>query len=223
MPLFPNPVGSAVSKLQIVAVLREIVASYQPGSSQDAFARITGHTFRSTGARLLCSMGLDPVTVIHGRWSSNSVLAYLAGAPLISMKARLRPIVPAADRTYEINSNRRPFELDEPQDIGVEQTFKMAQPLEEQLQQRDGAEIEDGETGFVLNVVSSRVHVRKITDEQTRNWATKCGWKWAGKRVSIRPQPNQISHKKCPKCYKGQMDEEGGSTSDSLSSSSSSD
>ena len=197
-------------------------------SSQDALARITGHTFRITGARLLCSMGLDPVTVsIHGRWSSNAVLTYLAEAPLLSMKARLRPSVQASDRNSELNCNKRPVEQDESQDIGLEQRFKLAQHLEEQLQQRDVAEIEDGETGFVLNVVSSRVHIRKITDEQTHNWATKCGWKWAGKRhvhsSTTEPDFSRTTWKKCPKCFKGQMDEEGGSTSDSSSSSSSSD
>ena len=86
MPLFPNPLGSALTKAQVVAVLREIVTAYQPDCSQDMLARITGHTFRITGARLLCGMGLDPVTVsIHGRWSSNAVLTYLAEAPLLSM------------------------------------------------------------------------------------------------------------------------------------------
>ena len=228
MPLFPNPLGCSLSKAQIVAVLREIVASYLPGSSQDALARITGHTFRITGARLLCSMGLDPVTVsIHGRWSSNAVLTYLAEAPLLSMKARLRPSVQASDRNSELNCNKRPVEQDELQDIELEQRFKLAQHLEEQLQRRDVAEIEDGETGFVLNVVSSRVHIRKITDEQTHNWATKCGWKWAGKRhvhsSTTEPDFSRTTWKKCPKCFKGQMDEEGGSTSDSSSSSSSSD
>ena len=230
MPLFPNPLGSALTKAHVVAVLREVVNEYHPGCSQDLLARITGHTFRITGARLLCGMGLDPITVaIHGRWSSNAVLSYLAEAPLLSMKARLRPVTPVSAKLSEINSNKRPFEIEEPRGVEFEQRFRVAQHIEEQYQQeqQEETETEVPVTGYVLNVVSSMVHLQKSTDEQTHNWATKCGWKWAGKRhvhsATTEPDFSSTTWKRCPKCYKGQLDDEDGTTSDTSSSSSSSD
>ena len=228
MPLFPNPLGSALTKAQVVAVLREIVSEYRPDCSQDMLARITGHTFRITGARLLCGMGLDPITVaIHGRWSSNAVLTYLAEAPLLSMKARLRPVTPVSAKLSEINSKKRPFEIAEPRDAGLEQRFRIAQHIEEQYQQAQREEVEDPVSGYVLNVVSSRVHLQKATDEQTHNWATKCGWKWAGKRhvhsATTEPDFAGTTWKRCPKCYKGQLDDEDDTTLDTSSTSSSSD
>jgi len=60
---------------------------------------------------------------------------------------------------------------------------------------------EDAEfPGYVLNMTSSMVHIRKDTDEQTHNWITRCGWKWAGKNHAFSSQ--QENWKKCPKCYR---------------------
>lgn len=135
-------------------------------------------------------------------------------------------MAPVSAKLAEINSNKRPFEIDEPRDAEIEQRFMVAQHIEEQYHQ-EREEVEDAVSGYVLNVVSSRVHLQKTTDEQTHNWATKCGWKWAGKRhvhsATTEPDFATTAWKKCPKCYKGQLDDGDGASSDSSSTSSSSD
>ena len=63
-----------------------------------------------------------------------------------------------------------------------------------------------GAIGFVLNMMSSMVHIQKTTDEQTHNWITRCGWKWAGKSHvhSADQEPHTLGTvwKKCPRCYR---------------------
>ena len=60
---------------------------------------------------------------------------------------------------------------------------------------------EDAEfPGYVVNMTSSMVHIRKDTDEQTYNWITRCGWKWAGKNYAFSSQ--QENWKQCPKYYR---------------------
>eukprot|EP00435_Cladocopium_sp_Y103_P032334 s1069_g8.t1 len=59
----------------------------------DGQYRLSGHTFRITGARFLSAAGLDPITIqLLGRWGSSAVLTYLAEAPLMSLNHRLKPL-----------------------------------------------------------------------------------------------------------------------------------
>ena len=92
LPLFPRADGNALSKEAVVSMLTRLVASYG-GRTVDHLGRscISGHTMRITGAQLLASLGLDPVTIgMHGRWSSNAILTYLGESPLSSVSARLK-------------------------------------------------------------------------------------------------------------------------------------
>jgi site-specific recombinase XerD len=85
-PLFPNPRGKALTKSQVNDVIRKVVQGYD--------LTISAHTFRITGARWYAKMGIDcPTIALHGRWSSSAVMTYeyLAGAPLTSLKAKMRP------------------------------------------------------------------------------------------------------------------------------------
>ena len=87
MPLFPNPQGRTMSKDEVVRFVRSVVIAYD----QDAdLSKYTGHTFRISGARYYAELGLDPITIgLHGRWSSNAIMTYLAEAPLSSIRRRL--------------------------------------------------------------------------------------------------------------------------------------
>ena len=65
---------------------------------------------------------------------------------------------------------------------------------------------EANDSGYVVNMLSSMVHEQKQTDEQTHNWATKCGWKWAGKKhvhsyTSLPDDTHELKWNKCPKCF----------------------
>lgn len=229
MPLFPNPLGNVLSKNQIVTVVRDIVKEYQPEMSAETMARYSGHTFRITGARWFSDMGLDPLTIsIHGRWTSSAVMTYLAEAPLLSMKSRLRPQV-IHGHLHEMNSNKRSFEMVEPNDDQLRSRMLVLQrhtdEIEEKAVDQDAPVEVDQLREFVLNTVSSRVHIKKdMPDEQTHNWATLCGWRWAGKRhvhsAQVSPDFATTSWKKCPKCFREKIYREE-SDSDSSSSSSS--
>ena len=217
MPLFPNPLGSVLTKSQIVSVIRNVVKDYMPGISDEAISRYSGHTFRITGARWYSDLGLDPLTIaIHGRWTSSAVMSYLAEAPLLSMKARLRPIAPKG-RLHEMNSCKRSFDMMEPKDDRLRCRILTVQRHADEFEEQDTAQEVPAEEvqhrGFVLNTVSSRVHIQKETvDEQTHSWATLCGWKWAGKRHvhSARVSPDFVSSswKKCPKCFREEINRE---------------
>jgi hypothetical protein len=80
--------------------------------------------------------------------------------------------------------------------------------------------------GYVTNMISSMVQKQKLTDGQPCNWATKCGWKWAGKRnvhslFSFPEDTKYLKWKKCPKCFNlRRADEKLGSDCDSSASSS---
>ena len=75
------------------------------------------------------------------------------------------------------------------------------------------------------------VHEQKQTDEQTHNWATKCGWKWAGKKhvhsyTSLPDDTQELKWNKCPKCFnllRKVSDDNSGDDASSSSSSSDSD
>eukprot|EP00435_Cladocopium_sp_Y103_P035473 s1409_g9.t1 len=94
LPLFPDKHGNYCTKSGVVQTIR--IAAQKTGmevTDSEGGQRLSGHTFRITGARFLSAAGLDPITIqLLGRWGSNAVLTYLAESPLMSMKHRLKPL-----------------------------------------------------------------------------------------------------------------------------------
>ena len=91
LPLFPRTDGTAMSKEAVVSLVQAITKAHG-GRTHDEVGRplLSGHVFRITGARLLPKLGLDVITIsLHGRWSSASVMLYIADSPLESLTARL--------------------------------------------------------------------------------------------------------------------------------------
>ena len=220
MPLFPNPRGEALTKTQVNALIRLVVKQYDATINEEALTRYTAHTFRITGARWYARMGIDCTTIsLHGRWSSSAVLSYLAEDPLCSLKAKMKPAKLLSDATdREVRRNEECHEVKNR--LRASEDAVVPPPTHD-----DGNE--SGAIGFVLNMMSSMVHIQKTTDEQTHNWITRCGWKWAGKSHvhSADQEPHTLGTvwKKCPKCYrvKAVTDAEDSSTSSSSSDSSS--
>lgn len=92
LPLFPRADGTALTKDEVVVTLKNLVRAYG-GRLVDEVGRdaISGHAFRITGARLLSSWGIDPITIgLHGRWSSSAIMSYIADSPLSTITDRLR-------------------------------------------------------------------------------------------------------------------------------------
>ena len=82
VPLFPTQDGEPCTKQGVVNTIRAAVDG-SGDSGNNGHWRYSGHTFRITGARLLCRLGLDPITIqLLGRWGSSAVLTYLSEAPL---------------------------------------------------------------------------------------------------------------------------------------------
>ena len=199
LPLFPNPEGRALKKSEVVMMIRDIVREYMPEASEDVIIRHTGHIFRITGARHFSHMGMDPLTIaIHGRWTSNAILTYLADAPLQCMRSRMRPS--DGPKAEVLQSEHR----DRAQD---DQLMERIKALEEAMK-TPSAPPPVVTVGYVTNLSSLMIHLQKKPEpyEQTHEWTTKCGWKWAGKpHVQITQAAPMCDDdrqwKNCPKCF----------------------
>ena len=221
LPLFPNPEGHALTKNQVNSLIRMVVQKYDNTITEEALCRYSAHTFRITGARWYAKMGVDCTTIaLHGRWSSSAVLSYLAEAPLCSLRAKMRPPNLLSNANAEqIQRNQACHEVKSRLRASADAASPDPLPQDDNL----------GNHGYVWNVMSSMVHIRKHTDEQTHSWITRCGWKWAGKShvFSSNEEPNdlEVNWKKRPKCYNikkesRQMNDETTSSSSSSESSS---
>ena len=223
MPLFPNPEGRSLNKDEVVRYIRNVVVSYDHSADLE---RYTGHTFRITGARYYSDLGLDPITIgLHGRWSSNAIMTYLAEAPLSSIRKRL------GVSSHQDSKSQVCFDTTDMEHrnglLGLVVERDEIKLLDEQEEAQNPQPERAHLRGFVLNTNSRRVHVRRVDSEQTHNFSTMCGWKWAGKDhvFSCTEMPtNTDSEKwvKCPKCFpddhKSSSSESDTSTSESSSS-----
>ena len=80
-------------------------------------------------------------------------------------------------KTYALKRSIQ--EIDDPQKLRPR--IQVAQSCDEDQQTSEAVVAEA--TGYILNVMSSKVHTQKNTgDQHTYNWITCCGWRWAGKR-----------------------------------------
>ena len=63
-PLFPTAHEQVCTKQSVVDTIRRAI-DLAGGMSKDTSGnwRVSGHTFRITGARTLCHWGLDPITI----------------------------------------------------------------------------------------------------------------------------------------------------------------
>ena len=218
LPLFPNPRGEALKKHQVVDMARDIVKGYLPDLPEETVRRFSGHTFRITGARHFAELGMDPLTIaIHGRWSSNAILTYLSEAPLQCMRSRMKSPTEAGESQ---DAKRLQPDGHDPHLLqrlcALEEINRSKQKVSEVI-----------DSGYVVNMLSSMVHKQKQTDEQTHNWATKCGWKWAGKKhvhsyTSLPDDTQELKWNKCPKCFNLLRKVSDDNSGDDVSSSSSS-
>lgn len=178
-------------------MIRKVVKGYDLAITDEALNRYSAHTFGITGARWYAKMGIDCTNIaLHGRWSSSAVMAYLAEAPLTSLKAKMKLTRLLSDASaHEASQSQTSHEVK-----------NRIRASKEAVAPSDLVEEEAEFPGYVLNRMSSMVHIRKNTDEQIHNWITRCGWKWARKNhvFSSPDEPHDVQEtwKKCPKCYR---------------------
>lgn len=243
--LFPNAGGHVCSKQSVVDTIRQAI-DVTGGSSKDGAGnwRVSGHTFRISGARMLCRWGLDPITIqLIGRWGSAAVLTYLSEAPLEGFHHRLEPSrtisqalpITELDQIHfesdlscrvDVSSLIREHNLIVEETAGMkDQIAKIERLLEDAEHKFEGIAdtIEDGqkraEIWDVHNIISD-VHHRSIADfsMSPSEWKTLCGWQYAGKPHAHTSKEITGPYRRvCPRCYPSANDED---TSESSSSTS---
>ena len=223
------------SKQSVVDTIRGAI-DISGGSSKDGAGnwRVSGHTFRISGARILCQWGLDPITIqLIGRWGSAAVLTYLSEAPLEGFHHRLGPsrTIPQVHPGAELDQINFESELNYRVEVQslirghnciVEETAEMKGQIAKLEQQIEDAEhkfegiadaIDDGqrraEIWDVHNIISD-VHHRSIVDLSISpaKWKTLCGWQYAGK-PHARTSREAIGpgHRVCPRCHPSANDD----------------
>ena len=227
-PLFPDELGEYCTKAGVVETIRQAaqLAGMQTLDS-DGQHRLSGHTFRITGARYLSSVGLDPITIqLLGRWGSNAVLSYLAESPLLNMSQRLRSL---DTKRLEVAGISEPLAFGEmDQRVRAMETLLADQEWKQQLRQtQDQVEsilssiklqseqilqITDKmerpqvtDLRKVINTRSGVEHLAQISNHSSpHSWRTKCGWSFSGKgHAETFAHDAKLIHTYplCPKCH----------------------
>ena len=243
-PLFPSTLGTYCTKSGVVQTIRMATKlSGAPCVNGSGEWTVSGHTFRITGARMLSTAGLDPITVqLLGRWGSNAVLSYIAESPLNSVSDRLsNPLASQTIKSYTSGSTQlRPTELDDKahvrQALEELKQFKtdrcqfiktldtINRRLEDVQDQLDGMGVvldqtNRVETWDVFNSISQVKH-RSLVDLSLAPaaWQTACGWKFAGKQHVETGRCGTINKGHvCPKCFPSDVSPEDSSSSGSSS------
>ena len=91
LPLFLDPAGAVVTKAGVVATFEELARRVgQPITSPSGARLLGGHSARVTGAQLLAVHGVDVNRIrILARHSGDTILRYVAEAPLASLRLQL--------------------------------------------------------------------------------------------------------------------------------------
>lgn len=209
----------------------------------------SGHTFRITGARLLASWGLDPITIqLLGRWGSMAVLTYLSESPLQDFADRLagplhsshlnhgfpHSVVSSHPSREWVDYDAALLELRELRSL----TRNMSKQIQDFLKQQESMRDElDGmatvlqsrsqvEVWWIANTSSYVLHLSLVDlNQDPINWKTACGWSFASRHsaATYRDEPQLISYRKCPRCFKTTTDKDSDRDSSSTSSDTSDD
>ena len=241
VPLFPTQEGGPCAKQGVVNTIRcAIDAAGGCGQDNNGHWRFSGHTFRITGARLLCRLGLDPITIQLGRWGSSAVLSYLSEAPLDCFHHRISGPEPEAqligNRVAGVNLNVNQLHAEtfhkklKEQEEATKAYEDQVRKIKDLQGQVDGRQTNDtnasshdnhrDEIWEVKNIFSEVRHRSLVNlQEPPAHWKTLCGWHFSGKphaHTSRTLDSNSLGGRPCPKCYPD-------SKADSSSSSSSAD
>lgn len=101
MPLFPNNANTAVSKVHFVETIEAIAVRLgEPLQDKDGLRLYGGHTVRVTGAQSLAAHGIEIAKIrILARHSGDTILRYVAEAPLKTLRADLGLVEPSSTTT----------------------------------------------------------------------------------------------------------------------------
>jgi hypothetical protein len=187
LPLFPDHDGATVMKQAVVESIEQ-VATRLGEPLQDALGarRFGGHSLRVSGAQWLARLGFEVEHIkTFGRWTSDTVLRYLAEAHVEDLsKVRLRTMrersllggyqleVPAPSGPQLCTSIEVDRIIAEAMNV---QMFEVHQRLNE-LQSHSSTRYE-----LVLAVARNFVHsLASDLSSAPDTWQTRCGWRFAG-------------------------------------------
>eukprot|EP00971_Amphidinium_carterae_P180468 3579498-Amphidinium_carterae.1 len=160
LPFFPNQHGQHTSKQALIDALRAVL------THEGLELRVTGHTFRVTGAQYLTAIGVEvSVVMLLARWKSEAVLRYVREAPLTSLTKTVVNKLNARARHDDLHNEELEGQLRQYID-GKLKSFRddVTQMLKQQL---DSSKVEQPaalERRLVENVASGVVHTCHIID-----------------------------------------------------------
>jgi hypothetical protein len=181
-PLFPAADGGVASKAAVVSTFEALgLAIGQPTHSATGIRLFGGHTPRVTGAQALAAAGVEVNKIrILARHSGDTILRYVADAPLMSLRADLSA---AASRTgLSSMTAARVATVDRARLVTLETSLAtLERNLQSQAQDLVALATGFARTDsrvFVQNSITAVVHLALALD----GGHSACGWRFATAR-----------------------------------------
>jgi hypothetical protein len=226
LPLFPTINGQQPSKHAMVKTI-ERIAGRAGDRLIDERGRPTmgGHSSRITGARHLARTGVEVYIIqLLARHSSAIILHYVSDIPLEQITDHYSRERTSKDLNMVLNKSESYKK--EMKETMTRLKLDVSEVIENELTLRsrvNDIELQDKGMSIVVNLDSMVAHVphRYHKTEPPGNWATKCGWKFGGKRFSWTDDTPTTKQTTCDRCFPdlNQSNQESSSSSSSGSSS----
>ena len=181
-PLFPTVKGLVASKFTVVTTFEAIGTLLgQPLLSDAGIRLFGGHSPRVTGAQVLAAAGIEINKVrILARHSGESILRYVAEAPLLSLRADLGASISRASLGSSVSaiaSTSFGVKL-----AGIQRALSKLQ-LDVQTQAQDVVALATGfartdDRVYIQNTITATVHLALTLDDGH----AACGWRFATAR-----------------------------------------
>ena len=188
-PLFPTMDGKHANKVQVVDTFEALGAAMgQPLHDHVGVRRFGGHTPRVTGSRVLAARGMEVNKVrIIARHSGDTILRYVADAPLKSLRADLglssipRTETPSlhfmANDKYKLSAIVR-ARVQKLEDALTRLEGVVQSQVQDVVALASGFDRPDNMV-YVQNTTTARIHMARSGDEGR----TICGWPYARARA----------------------------------------
>ena len=200
LTLFPQESGQPVSPEVMIAVI-ELLATMigEEIHTPDGRKRFGKHSWRSTGAVFLTSLGVEVFKVqLMARWSSPVVTHYTRLAPLKAITDDFRRALTRSRDEEPLHRDIRIKKLRKALDKNIEKVQKEVQQLEDALK---ALELRMEPKRYVINMDTNRTHrVLTTVDEAGLYASTVCGYKYATRRAKLTNEPPTRKKETCGTC-----------------------
>jgi outer membrane murein-binding lipoprotein Lpp len=184
-PLFPAAGGGAPSKASVVSTFEALGSLLgQPLVSETGIRMFGGHTARVTGAQALAAVGVEINKIrILARRSGESILRYVADAPLKSLRSDLFTLT-ARTAAVSASSSATPAAVSTR--LRKLEAALSTLRMDVDAQAGDVVALATGfartdDRVFIQNTVTATVHLARSLD----GGHASCGWRFATARRSV--------------------------------------